>query len=128
MEIEAKIVNLNQKSGGVPISALCATHEDEYRKPSPKMWHVLEERFRAEGVLAPNGVLDLQNSFYCGDAAGRQIGTLAGRKKDFSCGDRKFAYNLNLKFYTPEEFYRGEKPAAFGWNGMSPGTRRDGTC
>lgn len=32
---------------------------------------------------------------------------LAGRKKDFSCSDRKFAANLTLPFFTPEEFYFG---------------------
>lgn len=28
-----------------------------------------------------------------------------GRKKDFSCADRKFASNIGLSLYTPEEFF-----------------------
>jgi len=40
-----------------------------------------------------------------------------GKKKDFSCSDRKFAHNLNLKFFTPEEYFLNEDPAKFEWGG-----------
>lgn len=44
-----------------------------------------------------------------------------GRKKDFSCSDRKFAVNVGLKFYTPEEFFDGAKPYKnFDWYGIDP--------
>lgn len=40
---------------------------------------------------------DKKNSYYVGDAAGRE--------KDFSDSDRNFAYNLKIKFYIPEQFF-----------------------
>jgi bifunctional polynucleotide phosphatase/kinase len=121
-EIMSKICKLNAELGAAtPLSALFATHDDEFRKPGTKMWAALEEQLRAEKVLSATGAIDMANSFYCGDAAGRAIATLAGRKKDFSCGDRKFAHNVGIKFVTPEELYLGAKPVAdFSWDGLSP--------
>lgn len=43
---------------------------------------------------------DKKNSFYCGDACGRE--------NDFSDTDYKFALNLNIKFYSPEELFLKE--------------------
>src|SRR5690348_10689131 len=57
---------------------------------------------------------------YVGDAAGRAAGWKAGRKKDFSCSDRKFAANVGIAFHTPEEFFLDEAPAAFDWDGLDP--------
>ena len=52
--------------------------------------------------------IDIKQSFYCGDAAGRTKKVSDG-KKDFSCSDRLFAMNLDLQFYTPEQFFLGRK-------------------
>jgi bifunctional polynucleotide phosphatase/kinase len=41
--------------------------------------------------------VDITNTFYCGDAAGRE--------NDISAVDYKFALNLNIKFYTPEQLF-----------------------
>jgi hypothetical protein len=43
----------------------------------------------------------LEDSFYCGDAA--------GRKSDFSSDDLLFALNTGLKFYTPEMLFKNEE-------------------
>ena len=43
----------------------------------------------------------MENSFYCGDAA--------GRKNDFSNDDLLYSINLSLKFYTPEMLFKNEK-------------------
>lgn len=59
-----------------------ATEKDIFRKPRPGMWKEMVEDYDlddAEGV-------DLENSFFVGDAAGRIAS--AGKPKDFSCSDR----------------------------------------
>ena len=68
---------------------------------SQGIWYWLE----AEGN---SGVqIDLQQSFYVGDAAGRDPNWDGGkRKKDFSCSDRLFALNTGLQFFTPEEYFQ----------------------
>ena len=45
----------------------------------------------------------MENSFYCGDAAGRPATAI--RKKDFSADDRNFALNCGLKFELPESIF-----------------------
>ena len=50
--------------------------------------------------------VDIDSSFYCGDAAGRKK---PNGKKDFSCSDRLFAINVGVKFLTPEERFLGKK-------------------
>ena len=43
--------------------------------------------------------LDLEASFFVGDAAGRQY---RNRRPDFSSTDRKLALNIGISFKTPE--------------------------
>lgn len=70
------------------------------RKPSIGMWWLLMNN--------NDVVIDMNKSFYVGDAA--------GRKEDFSDSDFKFALNLGLKFYTDVHSldknleYRATKP------------------
>lgn len=74
--------------------AFISTEDDQYRKPRTGMWDLMTE------TLAEGGVrVDLENSFYVGDAA--------GRPGDFADSDRKFAENIGIKFYTPEEIFPG---------------------
>lgn len=72
----------------LPVILLMSVSKDEFRKPASGMWKYLSS-------LISN--IDKEKSFYVGDAAGRQ--------SDFSDSDKKFAEGLNLKFYTPEEFF-----------------------
>ena len=51
--------------------------------------------------------VDMDKSFYCGDAAGRAA--TKTRKKDFSNTDKLFAIACGLKFLTPEEYFLGEE-------------------
>ncbi|KAL2013806.1 hypothetical protein VTN00DRAFT_1331 [Thermoascus crustaceus] len=82
----------------VPMSIYAATQYDEYRKPRMGMWKELLDDYDldvGEGV-------DLQGSFFVGDAA--------GRPGDHSCSDRDFAANVGIAFKTPEEFFLGAPP------------------
>jgi len=112
-DITGKILDL-QAALGFPIQALVATADDVYRKPSDALWKYFVANMN--GGVKP----DLSKSMHIGDAAGRDKGWKAGMKADFSCGDRKFAHNIGVKFETPEEFFLGEAPVAFDWDGVDP--------
>lgn len=57
--------------------------------------------------------IDIANSFYVGDAAGRPKNWAAGKKKDHSSVDRLMALNLSIKFETPEEHFLKHKVAPY---------------
>eukprot|EP00331_Platyophrya_macrostoma_P032117 CAMPEP_0176443550 /NCGR_PEP_ID=MMETSP0127-20121128/22504_1 /TAXON_ID=938130 /ORGANISM="Platyophrya macrostoma, Strain WH" /LENGTH=610 /DNA_ID=CAMNT_0017828829 /DNA_START=72 /DNA_END=1904 /DNA_ORIENTATION=- len=118
-DIRGKIIDL-QKSAGIPIGAVIATKEDNFRKPSTAMWDTIFKQYGiSEQPTSTQCVtIDASKSFYCG--AGRHVLTMAGRKKDFSCSDRKFAYNLGIQFFTPEELFLGRSSESFDWDGVSP--------
>ncbi|KAG6850475.1 hypothetical protein H0H93_012896 [Arthromyces matolae] len=52
-------------------------------------------------------IVDKSSSFFVGDAAGRQY---AGNKRDFSSTDRKWAHNVGITFFTPEEYFLNLPP------------------
>ncbi|KAK9388310.1 polynucleotide kinase 3 phosphatase-domain-containing protein [Lipomyces mesembrius] len=94
----------------LPCYVIAATGKDEFRKPHVGMWRLVKEvherhlrrlqKNESEFVDEPIDIdLDRGNSFFVGDAA--------GRKGDHSTGDKDFAKNLGIKFYTPEEFFDG---------------------
>lgn len=85
----------------LPISVYAATGNDKYRKPRVGMW----EQIREEHHLDDDGTIDMDNSFYVGDAAGREKTDM--RQKDHATSDRDLAANIGIKFQTPEEFFLG---------------------
>jgi len=74
----------------VPVQVFAAVGRgcEEYRKPSTGLWDLMCKQY---------GDMNVKESFFCGDAAGRDT--------DHSDSDRVFAENIGLKFYTPEEIF-----------------------
>ena len=110
-EIKTKITNISKKLG-FPIDAFLATGSDAYRKPGVDMWELMVKTIDFKG--------NKSDCIYVGDAAGRTILTLANRKKDFSCSDRKFAHNVGIAFQTPEQYFKHMKTAPFSWGSFNP--------
>lgn len=112
--VAAVLSNLN-----IPLSVYAATENDEYRKPRLGMW----KEFVEDYDLDVTGV-DLAQSFFVGDAAGRpgdhsQVDRyISTRGKGYS-GDilltdiSGFAANVGIDFKTPEQFFLGAPPEAF---------------
>lgn len=65
------------------------------RKPSIGMWQRVERYFVE--ALGEESAIDKEESFYVGDAAGRD--------GDFLDSDKLLASNVGVKFLTPEEFF-----------------------
>lgn len=103
--IKNKILDILSKFD-FPVQVFISTGYGKYRKPAMGLWEHMESISTVK--------IDRTKSIYVGDAAGRKkFKTLAGRKEDFSCTDRKFALNLGVQFFTPEEFYLKDKPQPF---------------
>ena len=101
-KIEAIAAKIN-----VPIQAFVATGKGIYRKPAPGMWNTLVE-LKNDGIK-----IDKSWSLYVGDAAGRPEVKAEKRKKDHSCGDRLFALNIGVDFYTPEMHFKEKKEGSW---------------
>ena len=122
----------------VPVGFWAAGLYNRWRKPGVGMWDsMMAECFvEEEGKGKENGEsvdgdggkkkkwegrIDLGKCFYVGDAAGRCKSGVR-RKKDWSDSDKKFAINIGIEFYTPEEFFEGRKKGSekFVLSGFNP--------
>lgn len=106
IDFQRKLENIIKRIN-LPIHVFIATGHSIYRKPVPGMWFVL--------TLEKNGGMDvnLEKSFFVGDAAGRPKNWAPKKPKDHSLADRLFAANVGIKFYTPEEFFLGAKSVPY---------------
>lgn len=73
----------------IPLLVYASIEDDWFRKPRSGIAEILSKKY------------DFKESFYVGDACGRE--------GDFNCSDYKFALNNKLKFYSPEEFFINRK-------------------
>lgn len=101
-KFKSQVVNIFNGLG-LPISIYGASSQDRYRKPRIGMWEELLEDYDLQG----EGAVDMDNSFYIGDAAGREK-TDKRKKADWASSDRDLAANIGIRFQTPEEFFLGE--------------------
>ncbi|KFY60799.1 hypothetical protein V496_05247 [Pseudogymnoascus sp. VKM F-4515 (FW-2607)] len=90
----------------IPTTIYAATKFDNFRKPRTGMWDEILEDYD----LTPETV-DMTQSFFVGDAAGRIAGK--GFKEDFADSDRGFGDNIGLLFLTPEEYFLDEEPREY---------------
>lgn len=79
------------------LQPLRSTVEEHHhtRKPGPGMWETLQEYVKA--ALGDDCSIDMEASFYVGDAAGRDGDHLAD--------DLNFAKNAGLSYQIPEDFF-----------------------
>ncbi|KAI3429347.1 hypothetical protein D9Q98_005442 [Chlorella vulgaris] len=95
-KVDLMIEDLNSKKKkkdvDVPVQVFMATMKDHYRKPATGMWEFFVQHANAH--VQP----DLSESFYCGDAAGRD-----GDINEGAASDREFAEAIGVRFLTPEE-------------------------
>jgi len=87
-KIKEKFNQVQAALEDIPLAAAFATDYNLYRKPNTKVIEYLECFLSTK--------IDLENSFYIGDAA--------GRPGDHSCCDRKFADNIGVPFHPIEKF------------------------
>lgn len=74
----------------IPIFVFVATGENHFRKPSVEIWDFFVKSCNKSVEI------NMKESFYVGDAAGRPKNWAVGKAKDFSCVDRMFAANIGL--------------------------------
>ncbi|EEB07583.1 DNA kinase/phosphatase Pnk1 [Schizosaccharomyces japonicus yFS275] len=73
----------------IPILVYAAIQKDKYRKPLTGMWEEMKNVWLSK--------IDKSQACYVGDAAGRSA--------DHASTDWKFAENIGIQFYTPEQFF-----------------------
>lgn len=85
----------------IPVIAMIGKHSF-FRKPCVGAFQFYANYIHTESPI------EIDKSYYIGDAAGRQaLGKL--KKKDFSSGDYMFAQNIGLTFLTPDVFFENSK-------------------
>ena len=104
-KLKEKISNIFFKefyqSTKIPIIAYFTFEKGLYRKPCNGILNLILKELN----LSSENDINKEESFYCGDAAGRPEVKQLKIKKDFSASDYKFALNCGIKFITPEIFF-----------------------
>eukprot|EP01067_Filipodium_phascolosomae_P000742 Filipodium_phascolosomae@DN1542_c0_g1_i1.p1 len=96
-DILGKIDDIQQKLK-IPLQAFVLTADNHFRKPCTAAWKLMEKDWNNKVEI------DIAQSFFVGDAAGRPVNKNR-KKKDHSAADLKFALNLHVDFKTPEMLF-----------------------
>lgn len=99
-EWKIKIENILSQLN-IELRIYCALYKDIFRKPFPTFMNMIKDETN-------NKKLDI---YYCGDAA--------GRTKDFTDTDYKFALNSSTIFYVPEQIFGGSQKGDINFNYVS---------
>ena len=95
-----KLFELLLKDLKIPIVAFFSTKKNKYSKPFTNMWKLIELFYQKEKKVVKKDL-----SIVVGHKAGR-INMLGKKNIDYSCIDRAFAFNIGIKFLTPERFFQ----------------------
>jgi len=96
MELMEQII---ESIHSIPINIFASVKNNLYRKPQTTSWELYQKLHKSNGECKCN--------FHY------HVGNLAGRSGDSSSADRAFAGNMNIRFFTPPEFFLGERPQKF---------------
>eukprot|EP01125_Pyxidicula_operculata_P010082 TRINITY_DN331_c0_g1_i2.p1 TRINITY_DN331_c0_g1~~TRINITY_DN331_c0_g1_i2.p1 ORF type:complete len:511 (-),score=124.21 TRINITY_DN331_c0_g1_i2:123-1655(-) len=113
-DIETKIMDIASKLGIPLLAIFCVNSDANMSKPGTGMWKYFTSTYN-KGVP-----VDMKLSFFVGDAAGRPADPTKKKKKDFSCSDRKFAFNIGIPFLTETEFFLNSPKEDFSWDSFVP--------
>lgn len=122
---------LQKLAGGVKkyyLAIYVAKSYDLYRKPNLGLWNLTKHNIISDEVFGNERLRISTKSFFCGDAAGRLKPSTLKKKitpntktGDFSDTDRKFAANIGITFYTPEEFLWEDASSCYWkYSGVDP--------
>lgn len=106
---------LEQKRGAAKVATKAQQDKDPlaFRKPGSGLWTQMKT-----DLAKLHMDVDLEQSFYVGDAA--------GRTGDFADSDKGFAKNVGIQFFTPEQFFHYNPTKEKRRNGTP--THQSATC
>lgn len=93
-----KSIEIFQKDINYPIISFISTKHNKFSKPFTGIWKIIELLYKNK-----NKNINKSISMVIGNKAGRI--SLKLKKIDSGCSDRSFAYNIGLKFVTPDKFF-----------------------